>query len=79
MRSYSIVHRSYPGIAVPFTSAIVSLADGLTLKGRLDGVEPSVEAIHFDMPVRIVFSPTEHHDAQGNRYMAYHFQPVSAV
>jgi uncharacterized protein len=79
LRSYSIVHRSYPGIAVPFVSAIISLAGGLALKGRLEGVAPTPEALVFGLPVNIIFSPTDHRDTQGNRYMAYHFQPVQSV
>ena len=33
--SYSIVHRSFPGIEVPYVSAIVDLDDGTAIKGNL--------------------------------------------
>ncbi len=33
--SYSIVHRSFPGIEVPYVSAIVDLEGGGTVKGNL--------------------------------------------
>ena len=38
---YSIVHRSFPGIEVPYVSAIVDLEGGGTVKGNLIGIEPS--------------------------------------
>ena len=53
--SYTIVYRSYPGIRVPFISAIVDLEEGGTLKGNLVEIEPSPEKLKFDMPVRVVF------------------------
>ncbi len=39
--NYTIVYRSYPGIAVPFVSAVVDLDDGTSVKGNLLGVEPA--------------------------------------
>jgi uncharacterized protein len=53
--SYTIVHRSFPGIAVPFISAVVALDNGGFLKGNLVGVEPRPESVSFDMPVRVQF------------------------
>ncbi len=37
---YSIVHRSFPGVSVPYVSAIVDLEGGGTVKGNLIGIEP---------------------------------------
>ena len=37
--SWAVIHRSYPGIAVPFVSAIVDLDGGMTLKGTLRDVD----------------------------------------
>ena len=34
--SYSIVHRSFPGIEVPYVSAVVDLEDGTAVKGNPD-------------------------------------------
>ncbi len=53
--SYTIVHRSFPGIETPFISAVVELDGGGFLKGNLTGVEPKPEALRFDMPVRVKF------------------------
>ena len=38
--AYSIVHRSFPGIEVPYISAIVDLEGGGTVKGNLIGIDP---------------------------------------
>jgi uncharacterized OB-fold protein len=53
--SYTIVHRSFPGIETPFVSAIVELDGGGFLKGNLVGVDPSPAALHFDMQVSVRF------------------------
>jgi len=53
--TYSIVFRSFPGIDVPYISAIVDLDDGGTLKGNLIDCDPDPEKIKFDMPVEVVF------------------------
>ncbi|MEE4361990.1 MAG: OB-fold domain-containing protein [Pseudomonadales bacterium] len=75
--SYAIVHRSFPGVEVPFVSAIVDLDGGGTLKGNLVDVEPDPAKIHFGMPVRVVFRDAlGRRDKDGNRYLAYFFTPA---
>lgn len=74
--SYSIVHRSFPGIEVPYVSAIVDLDDGTTIKGNLINVEPDPDHINFGMPVEIVYADAlGRKDKEGNSYLAYFFQP----
>lgn len=73
--NYTIVHRSFPGVEVPFISAIVDLDGGGTVKGNLLGVEPKVENIAFDMPVDVVFRDAGRTDKKGDRYLAYFFVP----
>ena len=74
--SYSIVHRSFPGIQVPYISAVVDLDDGTAIKGNLINVEPKPERIAFDMPVEIVYGDAlGRKDKEGNSYLAYFFQP----
>jgi len=76
--SYSIVHRSFPGIDVPYISAIVDLDDGTAIKGNLINVEPDPESIAFDMPVDVVFADAlGRKDRDGNSYLAYFFTPKS--
>lgn len=70
--SWSVVHRSYPGITVPFVSAIVDLDDGLTLKGTLRGVDPA--AVRQGLPVQLVFDDAGGaRDKDGVPYVGFHF------
>lgn len=70
--SWSVVHRSYPGIAVPFISAIVDLDDGLTLKGTLRDV--AVDSLRAGMPVRLIFDNAGGAtDKDGAPYVGFHF------
>ena len=74
--SYSIVFRSFPGIEVPYISAIVDLDDGTAIKGNLINVEPDPEKIEFDMPVEVIFADAlGRKDKEGNSYLSYFFQP----
>ena len=75
--SYSIVHRSFPGIEVPYISAIVDLEGGGTIKGNLIDVEPDPAKIAFDMPVEVVFRDAlGRKDSDGNAYVSYFFKPA---
>ncbi len=76
--SYSIVFRSFPGIEVPYVSAIVDLDDGATIKGNLINIEPDPDVIKFGMPVEVVYDDAlGRKDKDGNSYLAYFFQPKS--
>ena len=73
---YSIVCRSFPGIQVPYVSAIVDLEGGGTVKGNLIGVEPDPQKIEMGMPVRVVYKDAlGRKDKQGNSYLSYFFEP----
>jgi uncharacterized protein len=73
---YSIVHRSFPGIPVPYVSAIVDLEGGGTVKGNLIGIEPDPAKIKLGMPVQVVYRDLERKDDKGNTYFSYFFQPA---
>lgn len=75
---YSIVHRSFPGVEVPYISAVVDLDGGGTVKGNLIGIDPEPEKIEFGMPVETVFKVAPRKDRDGNEYLTYYFQPRSA-
>ena len=76
--SYSITFRSFPGIEVPYISAIVDLEGGGTVKGNLIDCEPDPDKIEFDMPVEVVFDDAlGRKDAEGNSYISYFFKPIS--
>ena len=74
--TYSIVHRSFPGVAVPYVSAIVDLEGGGSIKGNLIGVEPDPAKIAFGTPVDVVYKDAlGRKDERGNSYLSYFFQP----
>lgn len=76
LHTYSIVYRSFPGIDVPYVSAVVDLAGGGTLKGNLIHVDPRPEAIPLGMAVEVVFGDAlGRKDRDGNTYVSYFFQP----
>src|SRR6185312_11198803 len=75
--NYTVVHRNFPGVPVPFISAIVDLDGGGTLKGNLLEVEPDPAKIKFDMPVKVVFRDAGRKDKEGNSYLAYFFVPAN--
>ena len=75
--SWGVVHRSYPGIAVPFISAIVDLEGGLTLKGTLRGIAP--EALRVGAEVRVEFDDAGGAlDKDGAPYVGFHFEAGGA-
>lgn len=79
LHSYSIVHRSFPGVPVPFVSAIVDLDDGPTLKGNLRGVTVEPDSIPLGLRVVVVFDDAlGRKDDQGNSYVSHFFEPASA-
>lgn len=75
LHSYTIVYRSYPGIQVPFVSAIVDLEGGGALKGNLLGIEPTPEAIRFGMPVRIEFRDAGFANPEASGHVVHVFVP----
>lgn len=73
--NFTIVYRSYPGVKVPFVSAIVDLENGGTVKGNLIDIDPVLENIHFDMPVSVVFRGAEIANAAGAGFLSHFFVP----
>lgn len=74
--AYSIVHRSFPGVEVPYVSAIVDLEGGGSVKGNLINVDPNPKTIAFGMPVEVVYGDAlGRKDSEGNSYVSYFFQP----
>src|SRR4029434_9710178 len=74
--AYSIVHRSFPGVAVPYVSAVVDLDGGGSIKSQLDGVGADPDKITFGMPVDVVYADAlGRKDGEGNSYLSYFFEP----
>lgn len=75
--TWSVVMRSFPGVAVPFVSAIVDLDDGLSLKATIRDVDP--DAVTPGMPVTLVFDDAGGaRDTDGAPYVGFHFAPAGA-
>ena len=72
---YSIIYRSFPGIEVPYVSAIVDLEGGGTVKGNLIHVEPDPAKVRMGMPVEVIYQIAPRKDRDGNEYLTYYFQP----
>jgi len=72
---YSIVHRSFPGVEVPYVSAVVDLEGGGTVKGNLIGIDPDPAKIRMGMPLEVVYEIAPRKDREGNEYLAYYFKP----
>jgi len=51
--TYTVVHRSFPGVTTPFIAALVDLDGGGAIKGTLIGMDSN--AIRFDMPLSVGF------------------------
>jgi uncharacterized OB-fold protein len=75
LHAYTIIQRSFPGVPVPYVSAVVDLDSGATVKGNLIRIEPKPEAIEQGMRVRVVFDLAPAKDKEGRSYMAYYFVP----
>lgn len=74
--NWTVVYRNFPGVEVPFISAIVDLDGGGSVKGNLVDMLPSPEAIKFDMPVKVVYRDAGRKDREGNSYLSYFFVPA---
>jgi uncharacterized protein len=78
LHAYSVVHRSFAGVVVPYVSAIVDLEGGGSIKGNLINVEPDPKKIPFGLPVEVVYADAlGRKDGEGNSYLSYFFQPRS--
>ncbi|NML92685.1 Zn-ribbon domain-containing OB-fold protein [Novosphingobium olei] len=74
--AWTVVHRSFPGVATPFVDVIVDLDDGAHIKGTLVDVEP--DAVTPDMPVRMVFREVIPAGAD-KPYLTYLFVPAQGA
>ncbi len=70
--TFTIVHRSFPGIATPFVSAIVDLEGGGVVKGNLISVDP--KDVTFGMSVIVDFEQVQA-GAAHEVYVRHVFRP----
>jgi len=73
--SYTIVHRSFPGVKTPFIAVIVDLDGGGALKGTLLGVKEDPREIRYGMPVKVVYRDTGQTSPEGRPFRSYYFVP----
>lgn len=77
LHTFSIIYRAFPGVDVPFISAIADLDGGGTIKTNLIGIEPNPEKIQLGMDVDVVYEIASRKDAEGNEYLAYFIKPAA--
>ncbi len=75
LHAYTIILRSFPGVPVPYVSAVVDMESGATLKGNLLRVAATPDEVRPGMKVRVVFDLAPQKDKEGRSYMAYAFVP----
>jgi uncharacterized protein len=74
--SYTIVHRSFPGVQTPFVAAIVDLDGGGALQGTLLSVEADPAKIPFGLPVKVIYRHSGQTSADGRPFHSYYFAPA---
>ncbi len=75
LRTFSIIHRSAPGLPSPYTSAVVDLDGGGSIKANLLGVDDDPAKITLNMAVRLVTFPVGTDD-DGTTAIAFGFEPA---
>jgi uncharacterized OB-fold protein len=75
LHAYTIIHRSFPGVPVPYVSAIVDLDGGGCVKGNLLRVPIDPARIASGMRVRLIYEQAPQRDKDGGCYLAYFFVP----
>ena len=75
LHSFTIVHRSFPGIATPFVSAIVQLDGGGFVRGNVVGIEPRPELMQPGLRVRVAYEEIVVESMPGERFLRHVFVP----
>ena len=76
VRSFTIVHRTVPGVPAPYVSALVDLDGGGTVKANLSNIPPDPEHVKLGMSVRMTTFPAGTDD-DGTEAIAFAFEPTS--
>jgi uncharacterized OB-fold protein len=74
LRSFTIVHRSVPGVPAPYVSGLVDLDGGGSVKGNVRNIPPDPEHVQLGMRVRLVTFPVGSDD-DGTEAIAFGFEP----
>jgi uncharacterized OB-fold protein len=76
LRSFTIVHRTVPGVPAPYVSALVDLDGGGSVKANLVNVPPDPEHVKLGMPVRMI-TFVAGTDDDGTEAIAFAFEPAN--
>jgi len=76
VRSFTIVHRTVPGVPAPYVSAVVDLDGGGTVKANVQNVPPDPEHVKLGMPVRMT-TFVAGTDDDGTEAVAFAFEPAN--
>ena len=76
LRSFTIVHRTVPGVPAPYVSALVDLDGGGSVKGNLVNIPPDPEHVKLGMPLRMT-TFVAGTDDDGTEAIAFAFEPAS--
>jgi uncharacterized OB-fold protein len=74
VRSFTIVHRTVPGVPAPYVSALVDLDGGGSVKANLTKVAPDPEHVKLGMPVKLT-TFVAGNDDDGTEAIAFAFEP----
>ena len=75
LRSYTIVHRSGPNVAVPYVSVVVDLDGGGCVMGNLTGVRPDPAQLTPGLRLRLTTAGAGT-DEDGTEAVAFLFEPA---
>lgn len=75
LRSFTIVHRTVPGVPAPYVSGLVDLDGGGSVKGNVVNVPPDPEHVQLGMRVRLTTFPVGTDD-DGTEAIAFGFEPA---
>jgi len=76
LRSFTIVHRTVPGVPAPYVSALVDLDGGGSVKGNLVNVPPDPRNVKLGMQVQLT-TFTAGTDDDGTEAIAFAFEPAA--
>jgi uncharacterized OB-fold protein len=78
LHTFTIVHRSFPGVATPFIAAVVDLDGGGSLKGTLIYTPFDPATLLNALRVKLIYRDTGQKAADGKPFVSYFFMPQDA-
>jgi uncharacterized protein len=76
LRAFTIVHRTVPGVEVPYVAGIVDLDGGGVVKAHITDVPPDASRIPLGGRVELITRSTGP-DSTGTEAIVYAFRPVA--